>query len=184
KYIEAIIAEPYNRNAWRGVLQWAQINKLTVSHPRLDIPVTSETKPDGKVNVTVDSKAASAKDGSAIWIAYEFSKILWRNEKFSKEFPEEKSYRHTLREESDALRLVAQTIKKQMGTGELKSTNPQLLTLVELSDGQLLEPFVLLARPDEGIAQDYAAYRSQHRDKLREYLDRYVVPKKTSSRAN
>jgi hypothetical protein len=41
----------------------------------------------------------------------------------------------------------------------------------------LLEPFVLLNRADNDITQDYNDYRAANRDKLRRYLDEFVVPK-------
>ena len=40
----------------------------------------------------------------------------------------------------------------------------------------LLEPYVLLVRPDEGIAQDYMAYQAANRDKLIQFVDKYVLP--------
>jgi hypothetical protein len=136
------------------------------------------------MNVTVDFKAVETKDGSAVWIAYEFSKLVWKREKFHKEFPSEKAYRHTLREESSALSLVAETVDSQIKKGELTAPNPQLVTLAKLHTAGLLDAFVLLARADEGIAQDYGAYRAQNREKLRQYLDQYVAPRKLSSRAD
>jgi hypothetical protein len=39
----------------------------------------------------------------------------------------------------------------------------------------MLECWILISGSDDGIAQDYDAYRRQHRQLLREYLDRYVV---------
>ena len=56
-------------------------------------------------------------------------------------------------------------------------SDPSLATLVKLNDEGLLEPYVLLTRADAGIARDYATYRKGHRDKLRSYMDEYVVPK-------
>jgi hypothetical protein len=36
--------------------------------------------------------------------------------------------------------------------------------------------FVLLMHPDQEIARDYEAYQAAHRDKLMEFLDKYLVP--------
>ena len=47
--------------------------------------------------------------------------------------------------------------------------------LVKLHDEGLVEAFVLLARPNQGIAQDYDAYRKANRDKLRRYMTEYVA---------
>ena len=46
------------------------------------------------------------------------------------------------------------------------------------STARLIEPFVLLAIPDEGIASDYEVYRKANRAKLRQYLLEYVVANK------
>jgi hypothetical protein len=52
--------------------------------------------------------------------------------------------------------------------------NVQLL--LRLYRAGLLEPYILLNGADQGIAQDYAAYREKNRDKVREYLGTFVVP--------
>jgi hypothetical protein len=54
--------------------------------------------------------------------------------------------------------------------------NPQIATLIKIKGEGLLEAYILLARPDEGLAQDYAGYRNDHRDKLLQYMNEYVVP--------
>jgi hypothetical protein len=58
---------------------------------------------------------------------------------------------------------------------KVKNLNPSLAKLKKLDDEGLLESYILLARPDQGIAQDYPAYRDQHRDKLRKYVVDYVL---------
>ena len=63
-----------------------------------------------------------------------------------------------------------------MKEGKIKRLQPGLDALVRLADNGLLESYVLLTRPDRGIAQDYGAYRAEHREKLREYLSKFVVP--------
>jgi hypothetical protein len=47
--------------------------------------------------------------------------------------------------------------------------------LIELYDKGLLEPYILLAIPDAGIAKDHVAYLEKNRDKLRQYVMEYVV---------
>ncbi len=44
-----------------------------------------------------------------------------------------------------------------------------------LSDVGLLEAYVLLARADRGLAQDYPQYLQNNRDKLRRYVVEYVL---------
>lgn len=51
-----------------------------------------------------------------------------------------------------------------------------MVLLLKLHEAGVLEPYILFRLSDEGIAKDYSAYRSQHRDKLEEYMDKFVVP--------
>jgi len=56
-----------------------------------------------------------------------------------------------------------------------KSLSPALVKLKKLNDDGLLEAYILLARPDSGIAQDHPAYLKENREKLRRYMIQYVV---------
>ncbi len=58
---------------------------------------------------------------------------------------------------------------------KVKNLNPALAKLKKLNDEGLLEAYILLGRPDQGIAEDHAAYLKQNRDKLRRYMLEYVV---------
>jgi hypothetical protein len=44
-----------------------------------------------------------------------------------------------------------------------------------LNDEGLLEAYILLARPDQDIANEYPAYRGQNREKLRRYVVEYIL---------
>jgi hypothetical protein len=54
--------------------------------------------------------------------------------------------------------------------------DPDLALLLKLSEAGLLEPYVLLSAPDEGITRDYDNYRQENRAKLENYLSEFVVP--------
>ena len=54
--------------------------------------------------------------------------------------------------------------------------DPDVSTLLKLHQAGMIEPYVLLNAADEGIAQDYAAYREKNRAKLEQYLSEFVVP--------
>ncbi len=186
KFIEAVVAEPYDPQSWVGLKQWARFNSVELTRPDIKIPdrpTVSSAKPDAPVNITLNINDLQAKDGSNAWMTYQINAGAWRMKLFKEFFPNEKEYRHTLREESMSLAMVANNVSDQLKRGSLKEKNvePGLKTLVKLKDAGLIEPFILLSRPDEGIAQDYAAYRKEHRDKLRQYLDEYVVPKTPKS---
>jgi tetratricopeptide (TPR) repeat protein len=174
RYIEAFIVEPYNRFARGGLVQWAQATQTQLAHPDIAIPtnVTFDEKGDAKINLDAGALLGGKDDGSFAWISYGATRSTWHKEKFAKTFPNEKTYRHSLAEEADALRSVlsvATADKKD------KKLSPSLAKLKKLDEEGLLESYILLARPDDGIAQDYEAYLQQNRDKLRRYMVQYVV---------
>ena len=174
RYIEAFIVEPYNRFARGGLIQWAQATQTPIAHPDIAIPtnVTFDEKGDAKINLDASALLGGKDDGGFAWISYGTARSGWRKEKFSKTFPNEKTYRHSLAEEADALRSVlsvATADKKD------KKLSPSLTRLKKLDEEGLLESYILLARPDDGIALDHPAYLKQNRDKLRRYVMQYVV---------
>ena len=174
RYVEAVVAEPYNRLTWAGLAQWARAAGVRLAHPEIEIP-TGFSAEGNKMTISLDPKLAMKDDGTAAWVVYGLTRSVWHTEKFAKEFPAEKQYRHTLREEAEALRSVATSVREQQKAGKIKTLDANLARLVRLHDEGLLEAYVLLARPDEGIAEDYAAYRKANRDKLRRYLVEYVT---------
>ncbi|MBA3239712.1 MAG: tetratricopeptide repeat protein [Acidobacteria bacterium] len=175
KFADAIVAEPYNRRAWVGLLQWGEKYKVQLSHPRIEPPTGVSPLKDNKMTITIDPKSLEkTDDGSPAWMFYGLTRASWATEKFAREFPNEKQYRHSLREEAEALASVAVLVKQQQKDGKVKRLDPMLENVVRLHDAGLIEAFVLLARPNEGIAQDYDTYRRANRDKLRRYLLEYV----------
>jgi hypothetical protein len=58
-----------------------------------------------------------------------------------------------------------------------KELDPGLLEVIQIDEAGLLEPYVLLNRADTEISRDYPAYRAANREKVRAYLDQFVVPK-------
>jgi tetratricopeptide (TPR) repeat protein len=176
KLIEALIAEPYNTAVYRGVGQWAEVAGVVPAHPNIEVPEFKREQKDGKATVDI-AVAANETDGSTAWMFYSLTRMTWLDGKrFAKAYPNEKDYRHTLAEESEALRGVIEAVANQQKDNKIKSLDPRLATLVKLSQAGLLEAFVLLARSDQDIALDYERYRALHRDKIRQYLSDYVMP--------
>lgn len=169
RYVEAFIVDPYNRLAVSGIVQWAQATGAQLGHPKIDVP-EFKTGPDGKSITTINVNPA-ADDGSIGWMSYVNARDEWRKDKFAKAHPGEKNYRHSLQEEADALRSVVTTAKAL----KPKSLNEQIKFLAKLDEEGLLESYVLLARADQGIAGDYRDYLKANREKLRLYVNRYVI---------
>lgn len=174
RYIEAYICEPYNKLSINGLMQWAQVAKVNLAHPEIEIPtnVKVDEKGDTKINLDAGALLSGTEDGSFAWITYGATRSLWRKEKFAKTFPNEKAYRHSLAEEVDALRSV---LTMATADRKVKALSPSLAKLKKLNDEGLLEAYILLAQPDDGIARDFLAYLKQNRDKLRRYATEYIV---------
>lgn len=172
KFIEAIIAEPYSRRSWMGLAQWGERNRVQLAHPRIDVPKNSVQRKDDK-NVNIFFSPSDKKDGSSAWFIYGISRASWMTEeKRKKEFPNEKEYRHSLREEAHALRMVADMAEGELKGGKVneKSLDVSIANLIKLQRAGLIEAYVLFAMADQGIAQDYVEYRKNNREKLRQYL--------------
>jgi tetratricopeptide (TPR) repeat protein len=176
-YIEAVIAEPYNRLTWSGLNRWAQAAGVRLGHPRIDIPTSVKSGEGGNINITIDPKTVDKKaesTGTSAWMFYGIVRASWKMSEFEKTFPNE-GYRHSLHEEAAALRGVVEALKNQQKEKKITELDPSLATLVKLSDEGLLEPFILFAMADAGISRDYGNYRKTHRDKLKQYLVQYVT---------
>jgi len=178
--IQAVVAEPYNPITWRGLDQWAKSNRLALNTVQINAPQNSVSQSDEKhINVTVDMKDPT--DTSAVWLSYSLSRAKWRAD-FKKHFPDEKEYRHSLAEETEALTLAAKVCQELVESNTKKSgssslpKDPDLLLLLKLNQARMIEPYVLLNAADEGIAHDYGTYREKNRTTLETYLSDFVVP--------
>jgi tetratricopeptide (TPR) repeat protein len=172
QFIEAIIAEPYTRTPRVGLNQWADHNHARVAPPPITLPRRAEPGKNGNTTITLDgSKKNDPEMGLAMM--YSMNSALWQGEKFKKNFPNEKQYRHSLAEETDNIKGML-TVARETKIPESKlSTSTKLL--MELEKNDMLECYILLDNPDNGVAQDYAAYRKDHRALMAEYIAKYDV---------
>ena len=123
-----------------------------------------------------DPKVLADKgDGSSAWVLYGMKRALWRTKTFAEKFPNEKDYRHTLAEEADALKTMANQAKSLLKEQKVKQLDSSIENVVKLNSAGLLEAYILFAKPDQGIARDYVTYRILNRDKLRRYWKEFVV---------
>ena len=177
KYIGALIADPYNRLAWQGIQNWAVRQKAVLLAPKIDrpsAPVVDPKKP-GNITINIDPNTIdnNKHPGSAAWLGSSLARAKFRNEDFAKDFPAEKTYRHSLREESEALNSVV-TIVKELKV-DRNQLDESLRNLLDLSDAGMLDCWILINGADQGIAQDYPAYRQDHRQLLTDYLAKFVI---------
>lgn len=174
KFVEAYLADPYSRLSRAGFLNWGDKAHLELAHPAVNVP-TDVTSKDKNTTITIDESILKKNDKSgapAAWMAYGIIRASWQTE-FVKQYPNEKQYRHSLKEEAAALRGALEAVKNQKL--DPKSIDPSLQVLQKLESEGLLESFVLLALPDAGIAQDFREYRKGNLEKLRRYVKTYVL---------
>ncbi|MBZ5506230.1 MAG: tetratricopeptide repeat protein [Acidobacteriia bacterium] len=176
KFIQGLVAFPYAKTSWGGLNGWLTRNHLAYNRISIQVPQGPTTGPKGETNITIDAAGLGKNDGGEAWLVYSMQRALWKNEKFAKEFPGEKTYRHTLKEEVDALSLAAKVFAENQRRKKNGNPDPSLVMLAKLQADGMLEPYILLVRPDNDIARDYSAYLAAHRDKLIQFVDKYVVP--------
>ncbi|HEU4416898.1 MAG TPA: tetratricopeptide repeat protein [Candidatus Angelobacter sp.] len=176
KFILGLVASPYTTTSWTGLNSWLTRNHLAYNRIAIHVPQGPTTNSKGETVITIDPANLGKKDGSDAWLTYSLERSLWKNEKFAKEYPDEKTYRHSLKEEVSALSLTATVFEEIHKGNKAKEQDPSMVMLAKLKAEGMLEPYVLLVRPDREIIRDYPDYRTAHRDKLIEFVDKYVVP--------
>ena len=177
KFVEAYIAEPYSRLARAGFINWGTKVNIELAHPRVDIPTSVKSQQNGSTSITLDPNALKNDDKSgsgAAWVMYGLVRASWSGGEFAKQYPNEKAYRHSLKEEVAAFRAALKVVAETKNADPSK-IDPSLQRLAKLDKEGLLEPFILLAMPDEGISKDFPAYRTDNVGKLRKYVMEYVL---------
>jgi thioredoxin-like negative regulator of GroEL len=167
--IHAAVAEPYNRIVWRELHAWATLNDTQINEVFVAVP----SLPSGSTLTQLPP------DVSIAWQAYRAVQANWqKGDAFKKHFPDEKAYRHSLPEESEALTAAAKVLEKsreEKKTAGLPVDDPNSSLLLKLYEADLIDAYVLFSLGDAGIARDYAAYRANNRDKLEEFMNKFVV---------
>ncbi len=177
KYINAVIAQPYTRPPWTALRQWSDRVKQPFNAILLQNKSSAATATDKAVNLDEHSLKSDSPE-TAGWDAYNSTRKAWQQGKFQKEFPHESTYRHSLKEEAEALDAMVSVLAPDAASQKkAENLDPSLFALIRVDHEGLLEPFVLLNRADPQIAQDYPTYRAAHRDKLYRYMDEFVLPK-------
>jgi tetratricopeptide (TPR) repeat protein len=169
--IRAALAEPYNPLVWRELHAWAALNHTHINKVFVAVPAPLQYQ---------RSDYREPPEISSVWQAYRTVTASWqKGDEFRKHFPQEKDYRHSLPEEADALTAAAKVAKRLADdpkTAPLMANDPNVSLLLKVYDAGMIEPYVLFSLGDQGIAKDYAAYRAKNRDKLEEYMEKFVVP--------
>jgi|HubBroStandDraft_1064217.scaffolds.fasta_scaffold18529_5 tetratricopeptide (TPR) repeat protein len=127
QFISAIIANPYDQRSWVGLSQWAKHENKTLGAPRIVSPNQIEDTSKGHTNITIDPSTMqpnAKKDGSDAWFSYTLFRAAWHGEKFQKEFPNEKEYRHSLPEEVEGLQAVVDRVREGLKKQQITNSIP------------------------------------------------------------
>jgi tetratricopeptide (TPR) repeat protein len=172
-FIGGIVAEPYVRASRIGLAQWANANHARVMSPPITLPAQASQGADGKINITLPMSSKKDDPEDTLRITYAMQSALWHGDEFKKHFPDEKQYRHSLPEEAESIRSMLTVAHEQKIPADKLSASTKLL--MELDQNGMLECWILIDHPDKVIAQDYAAYRKDHRKLLEQYIAKYDI---------
>jgi tetratricopeptide (TPR) repeat protein len=181
KFIDAVVAEPYNQDAWHGLRQWAELEDAEIAPPFIDRPAIAIVAGDNpqSIHLTAAFGGVDARlhPNASAWSMYTMVRQSYRAAQFKADHPGETEYRHSLREEDAALSMVGRTASQTLAENKSgrEKLDPSLRHLLELNEAGMLDCWILLNGADAGIERDYAAYRGEHRGLLHDYLELYVV---------
>jgi len=172
KLIAGVIAQPYVQAGWIGLQQWALVNHVSFSPPSITLPPGPDlSKNAGGLTLTLPGSKNNDPNAVA-WMSYS---LIRAGSQISATKPDKNGalnpYRHSLADEATALRAA---IDGSKSIPEAK-LDPSLRELKALEKDGMLEAWILLNHADQGIAQDYAAYRTSHTKQLHDYIAKYVA---------
>jgi tetratricopeptide (TPR) repeat protein len=169
-YINAIIAQPYAKTTRQTLGTWADANHVRIVPPPVSLPNRAAQGKDGNMTITLDARKKDDPEGP-LTLMYSMNSALWQGEKFKKTYPNEKQYRHSLAEEKDSIDGMLRVARELKIPADKLSASTKVL--LEIEKDNMLECYILLDAPDQGIAQDYVAYRKDHRELMAQYMVKY-----------
>lgn len=175
RHAEAFVAWPYSGLAWQALTNVARQTGRLRPLPGRDLPQASISREGDQTQIGLPPTPGM------MTVAYALARAKWVDEQ-AKLNPGE-PFRNTLAEETAGLRALTTLANElrnapdpsEAATKELKALQATIDQLNDLDRDGLLESFILYLRANEGIAGDYAAYRRDHRERLREFVRRHVV---------
>jgi tetratricopeptide (TPR) repeat protein len=188
KFEQGIAAEPYGRSAFNGLRQWALMTHVSIVAPQV-------LRPDFSKPADADL-ATESGDGHNSWLVYKQTRLAhdphvifnqWIMAGSTPATPQlnfvPSGYVHTLAEEVDAITAMLADVKKKLASGAVtqEKLEPGIKNLLVLEKDNMLEPFILLSFNDAGIRHGYPEYRAAHRDRVVQYIDRYMIGPPTNT---
>jgi len=175
QYIAAAVADPYSGGPIEGLTQWSGRHGHTVQRPQIGTAKLPITEMKNGTAVTNIPESQSDVDNGVLspWAMYQMKRVMFKTDGFAKAYPAENTYRHSLQEEVASIQAALDAIAiLKMKDADL---DPHLIALRKLNQEGLLECWILLDDADQGISQDYPAYRDGHRELIAKYVREYWI---------
>ncbi len=164
RFLDGLIVAPFSRMSWDSIQRWAGKTETDYSLVEI-IPPGNEAYGSLKINESL----LKAENGTDKWKLYnETVKAQMTSKAASK-----KDF--TLVDEVRAWKKVADAFRKDIKNGKIKYPDQNLINLTKLDDKGLLEPYILLIRPQDTFGDDYDAYRKQHPQKIKQFVKEYIL---------
>jgi tetratricopeptide (TPR) repeat protein len=171
KYIDAIVANPYDPQGRQGLAKWAEAQGAVLAPPQIKPP-----------SGPVEMLTAMGQDPATRtpWATYVVDKFAYEtNAKkspigtFREDYPGEAKARRSLIEESKALHATAlEAASKAEKQGK---TANDFRDLIEVDKAGMLECWVLFHWADQNTAQEYPQFSKDHWKLLHDYVDRFEI---------
>jgi len=137
KFIEAFIAEPY-----RGLHETALLTgRIRITSCLLILkstfPPAFHPLENGKMSINLDPSLFKGDDkngASAAWMMYGLVRASWATTDFARAYPEEKVYRHSLKEEAGLPAHVVKVLADQKKDKNSKTQDRSLQNLAKLEE--------------------------------------------------
>jgi tetratricopeptide (TPR) repeat protein len=84
KYIDGVVADPYQAASVAGLRKWLTRNKLEFKKIPITLPQGPSVGKDGKMTINVDASILNKSAAAAAWLTYSATRGLWQEGQFLK----------------------------------------------------------------------------------------------------
>lgn len=173
-YIDALVASPYDSFCRQSMVNWAKAAGVPLRSSDAWFPSSTivwEPESEGPQIVLNPND-----QGDVLSLVFATGRLHWLTVEQELSSPTaSKPYRQSLAETSAALRMVIRSAVELAGADNHEEMPNEAFIadvsqLAHLDEAGLLEAYILLDRANADLAQDYPAYRSDHRATVRRYI--------------
>lgn len=164
KFLDAFIRDPFSRLSWENLKNWAARTKANYEPIKIAPPGDEEYG-----TLEINEKLLKAEDGTDKWLVYN----QFVAEQMTKKTNSKQVF--TLADETNAWKAVAEAVRKDIKSGKIKYPDQSLTNLLKLDDENLLEPYILLLRPQNTFGDDYVVYKEKNPQKIKQFIRKFIL---------